>query len=95
MGGSVKAVNCFKCIHYTPMPDWDWRSPCGKGHKPRFYKSKGIRWEYDKPDHWGHKRVCTDFRGKPPRPEVIVEYGYGRGLPMATCTPVGYILVKK
>jgi hypothetical protein len=44
------------------MPEWDWRTSCGKGHKPRFYKSKGIRWEFDKPDHWGHKRVCTDFK---------------------------------
>ena len=91
----MKAVNCYKCVHYVPMSEWDGRSPCVKGHKPRFYKSKGLRWEYDRPYHWGHKRVCEDFKEKPPRPEVIVEYGYGRGLPMATCTPVGYIRVKK
>ena len=72
----MKAVNCYKCIHYTPMPEWDWRSPCGKGHKPRFYKSKGLRWEYSSPDHWGHKRVCSDYKAKPPRPTVIVELGY-------------------
>lgn len=75
-GGAVKAVNCFKCIHYTPMPDWDWRSPCGKGHKPRFYKSKGLRWEFANPEHWGHKRVCADFKERPPRPTVIVAPGH-------------------
>ena len=91
----MKAVSCWKCVHYTPMSEWDNRSPCGKDHKPRFYKSKGIRWEFADPEHWGHKRRCQDYKMRPPRPEIIVEYGYGRGLPMATCTPVGYILVKK
>ena len=72
----MKAVNCYKCQFYFPVTDWDGRSPCGKNHKPRFYKSKGLRWEYENADHWGHKRVCADFTARPPRPTVIVELGY-------------------
>jgi hypothetical protein len=74
----VKAVNCYKCSNYRPLNEWDNRSPCEKGHKPRFYKGKGLRWNYENPKHWGHKRICDDYKERSPRPTVIVEYGYGR-----------------
>ena len=72
----MKAINCFKCQFYFPVTDWDGRYPCDKGHKPRFYKGKGLRWEPDNAEHWGHKRVCTDFVARPTRPKFIVEIGY-------------------
>ena len=82
----MKAVNCYKCSHYFPVTDWDGRDPCDKGHKPRFYKGKGLRWNYENPEHWGHKRVCADYKeraAKPVKYAIIVEPGYAtrRGQP--------------
>lgn len=38
---------CICCIHYSNS------LPCGKGHRPRFFKEGGLR------------RVCDDFATQP------------------------------
>ena len=89
-----RAVNCHDCIHNLPI-DFCEDFHCGKGHKPKHYFPKTVRDLMAEPLKYGWRRRCEDYKARPSRPEVIVEYGYGRGLPMATCTPVGYIVKGK
>ena len=89
-----RAVNCHDCIHNLPIRFCE-DFHCGKGHKPRHYVPTSIRDEMENPLKYGWKRRCGDYKARPPCPEVIVEYGYGRGLPMATSTPAGYIVKGK
>ena len=72
-----RAVNCHDCIHNLPI-DFCEDFHCGKGHKPRHYFPPNIRDLMAEPLKYGWRRRCADYKARPPRPDVIVEYGYGR-----------------
>jgi hypothetical protein len=55
----MKAQWCDQCKHYDPKLDADMKSPCGKGHRPRFYKPLTISQAHS--GDWGWKRRCEDF----------------------------------